>query len=624
MDTTSHKDSEPSHKAAPLKIGDYLLKKTLGKGTFGKVQLGIHIPSKEKVAIKILDRSKINEKDDAIRVKREFEMIQIFNHPNVIFVTEIFAYRNNYYIVMDYCEGGELFNYIVKKHRLNEKEASFFYYQIINGLEYIHKLGIVHRDLKPENLLLTRDLTLKIIDFGLSNYFDKKLLSTPCGSPCYASPEMVSGHKYNGFCIDVWSTGIILYAMLCGYLPFEDKDNDVLFRKILKCKLELPRHLSEDAKDLIKRILVTNPAKRITIKEIKRHPFFLKGKSLFNREFSSRKVPNEVEFEKEDDAHSNHLKTEGNDNAPLNTKNHYFYSTLSPKKPTEINTVNDVKHKDNNNNNNNNDNDAINNTNHKRKTPLSKPSTSKTSHHHTRERKAQTNPYGFNMNSATQPQNTNNEGLTVHKVINTEPNLKPHTIDNTTTHNHINNTISSTVNKKRQQSNRPKQITLKTSFPITPAPLLASLRTQQQQKQKNEELLTIKNAVINLNIKTTFFCKGKKFKKKGLELKTLDSHTVRTDTNTYGTNYEETIDSLNNRGRTVSTTKNKTKEGNEWNYKHNKMNSLRMNNGIGITLRGRRFTYMGGMKERSDKRFSLSKDKQIVLAYLIKKIKQGH
>ena len=149
------KQRASSQKYNEYKIGDYIIKKTLGKGTFGKVKLGIHIPSGDKVAIKILEHSKIKEKDDEIRVKREFEMIQIFNHPNVILVTEIFAYRDSYYIVMDYCEGGELFNYIVKKHRLNEKEASFFYYQIINGLEYIHKLGIVHRDLKPENLLLT-------------------------------------------------------------------------------------------------------------------------------------------------------------------------------------------------------------------------------------------------------------------------------------------------------------------------------------------------------------------------------------------------------------------------------------------------------------------------------------
>ena len=151
-----------------------------------------------------------------------------------------------------------------------------FFYQLINGLEYIHSLVIVHRDLKPENLLLTKDHLLKIIDFGLSNYFtkdQKDLLITPCGSPCYASPEMVAGKKYNGFKIDVWSSGIILYAMLCGYLPFEDKDNDILFEKILECNLVFPKFISKMGKNLIQKILVTDPDKRITIPEIKKHPF---------------------------------------------------------------------------------------------------------------------------------------------------------------------------------------------------------------------------------------------------------------------------------------------------------------------------------------------------------------
>jgi 5'-AMP-activated protein kinase catalytic alpha subunit len=220
-------------------------------------------------------------------------MLAQFSHPNVILVAEIFESEDSYYSVMEFCEGGELFNYIVKKNRLSEDESAFFFFQLINGLEYIHSLGIVHRDLKPENLLLTSDHILKIIDFGLSNYFktgQKNLLSTPCGSPCYASPEMVAGKKYDGFKIDVWSCGIILYAMLCGYLPFEDPDNEVLFKKILECKLDFPGYVNKLSIDLIEKILVTDPEKRITIPEIKRHPFYLKGKDIFEEGFSINQI----------------------------------------------------------------------------------------------------------------------------------------------------------------------------------------------------------------------------------------------------------------------------------------------------------------------------------------------
>ena len=288
-------------KEKEYKIGNYLIKRTLGQGTFGKVKLGIFLPTGEKVALKILEKDKIIEKDDETRVKREFDMLALLNHPNVILVAEIFESYDNFYSVMEYCEGGELFNYIVKNRRLEQDEAAFFYFQLINGLEYIHSLGIVHRDLKPENLLLTKDHLLKIIDFGLSNYFREgktELLGTPCGSPCYASPEMVSGKKYNGIKIDIWSTGIILYAMLCGYLPFEDKNNDLLFEKILECKLKFPKYISNIAKDLMLKILVTDPDKRITIMEIKNHPFYLIGKEIFEQEFIIGHVNKDINGDK--------------------------------------------------------------------------------------------------------------------------------------------------------------------------------------------------------------------------------------------------------------------------------------------------------------------------------------
>ena len=200
-------------------LGNYLIKNTLGQGTFGKVKMGIYLPSGEKVAIKLLKKDEIIENENKMIVKREFDILAKLNHPNVIFVEEIFETNYYYYCVMEYCDEGDLFNYIIKNRRLNNDEAAFFYFQLINGLEYIHSLGIVHRDLKPENLLLTKEKILKINDFGLSNYFkeeQKELLSTQCGSLCYSPPEMIKGQKYNGFKIDIWSTGIILYAMLCG------------------------------------------------------------------------------------------------------------------------------------------------------------------------------------------------------------------------------------------------------------------------------------------------------------------------------------------------------------------------------------------------------------------------
>ena len=283
-------------------IGNYLIKNTLGQGNFGKVKLGIYIPNNEKVAVKILEKNRIKENNDEIRVKREFEMLSKFNHINVILVSEIFESKDAYYSVMEYCEGGELFDYIVKHRRLSEDESAFFYYQLINGLEYIHSLGIVHRDLKPENLLLTKDKILKIIDFGLSNYTKVGgVLGTPCGSPCYASPEMVAGKKYDGFKIDVWSSGIILYAMLCGYLPFEDKNNESLFKKILKCNVDYPKFISDEAKSLLNKILVNDLDKRVNIEDIKKHPFFIRGKNLFDEEFDISRYSSKSLSRKEDD-----------------------------------------------------------------------------------------------------------------------------------------------------------------------------------------------------------------------------------------------------------------------------------------------------------------------------------
>ena len=270
--------SIPNSKNSEIK--DYILKEDIGEGNFGKVKLGISKTTGEKYAIKIINKDQIKKKMKN-KIFRENEVITKFNHINVIFVFEIIEDPENYYIIMEYCKRGELFDYIVDHERLTEEEAAIFFYQLINGVEYIHSRGIAHRDLKPENLLLTKDKTLKIIDFGLSHEFDGiDLLKTKCGSPSYASPEILRGIPYDGFKSDIWCCGIILYAMVCGYLPFDGETNKILFKNIMKCEPEVPDYLDESTQDLIIRILTSDPDMRITIDEIKRHRFYLKGKKL--------------------------------------------------------------------------------------------------------------------------------------------------------------------------------------------------------------------------------------------------------------------------------------------------------------------------------------------------------
>jgi 5'-AMP-activated protein kinase catalytic alpha subunit len=197
-------------------IGDYLIKRTIGRGTFSKVKLAVNKTTSQKVAIKILEKSKIIEPDDLERIVREMAIIIEFNHPNVVVVHEIFETDEHYLIIMDYCSGGELFNYIVVNQRLEEDEASFFYYQLINGVEYIHSKNIVHRDLKPENLLLTKLNMLKIIDFGFSDADSYCSFKAPAGTKAYASPELLAGENIDARS-DIWSLGVIINELSGRY-----------------------------------------------------------------------------------------------------------------------------------------------------------------------------------------------------------------------------------------------------------------------------------------------------------------------------------------------------------------------------------------------------------------------
>jgi len=251
-------------------IGNYMIEKTIGSGTFGKVKMGIHNPTKMRVAIKILEKQRIADASDIERVSREIHILKLVRHPHIIQLYEIVETHKQLYLVMEYASGGELFDHIVNKKQLQEDEACRFLRQIIAGVEMMHSRGIAHRDLKPENLLLDDRRNIKIVDFGLSNTFQPgQALRTACGSPCYASPEMISGKRYDPESADVWSVGIILFAMVCGYLPFEDTNTGDLYRKIVAGDFNMPSFLSKPLRFLIKRMLATDPANRITIAEIR-------------------------------------------------------------------------------------------------------------------------------------------------------------------------------------------------------------------------------------------------------------------------------------------------------------------------------------------------------------------
>jgi len=249
----------------------------LGIGTFGKVKVGFHQLTGHKVAVKILNRQKIKNLDVVGKIRREIQNLKLFRHPHIIKLYQVISTPTDIFMVMEYVSGGELFDYIVKHGKLKEEDARRFFQQIISGVDYCHRHNVVHRDLKPENLLLDQSLNVKIADFGLSNMMtDGEFLRTSCGSPNYAAPEVISGKLYAGPEVDIWSCGVVLYALLCGTLPFDDEHVTTLFRKIKSGVFPIPDYLNKSVVSLLCHMLQTDPMKRATVEDIRKHDWFTK------------------------------------------------------------------------------------------------------------------------------------------------------------------------------------------------------------------------------------------------------------------------------------------------------------------------------------------------------------
>ncbi|XP_021742108.1 serine/threonine-protein kinase SRK2H-like [Chenopodium quinoa] len=260
----------------------YEVMKQLGAGNFGVARLMRHKETKELVAMKYIERGqKIDE-----NVAREIINHRSLRHPNIIRFKEVVLTPTHLGIVMEYAAGGELFDRICTAGRFSEDEARYFFQQLISGVSFCHSMQICHRDLKLENTLLDGNAAprLKICDFGYSK--SSLLHSRPkstVGTPAYIAPEVLSRREYDGKLADVWSCGVTLYVMLVGAYPFEDPQDPKNFRKtitrIMAVQYKIPEyvHISQDCKHLLSRIFTTNPTRRITLKEIRSHPWFLKN-----------------------------------------------------------------------------------------------------------------------------------------------------------------------------------------------------------------------------------------------------------------------------------------------------------------------------------------------------------
>ncbi|WVR05278.1 hypothetical protein IAU60_002290 [Kwoniella sp. DSM 27419] len=275
------------HPGDPKVIGPWRIGRTIGKGASGRVKIAKHSKTGQYAAIKIVPKhallmtsrmsmSEAGAKHDkaVLGIEREIVIMKLIDHPNVMSLYDVWETAKELYLVLEYVEGGELFDYLVSQGRLPPDEASRYFQQIIAGVDYCHRFNICHRDLKPENLLLDAEKNIKIADFGMAALEpSNKLLETSCGSPHYASPEIVAGMSYHGAASDIWSCGVILFALLTGRLPFDDENIRILLQKVKNGRFVIPADLPADAKDLITKMLVVDPEKRITMHDIMHHPF---------------------------------------------------------------------------------------------------------------------------------------------------------------------------------------------------------------------------------------------------------------------------------------------------------------------------------------------------------------
>ncbi|KAI8426200.1 hypothetical protein MSG28_005130 [Choristoneura fumiferana] len=259
--------------------GLYDLLDTLGSGHFAVVKLARHVFTGEKVAVKVIDKSKLDEVSKS-HLFQEVRCMKLVQHPNVVRLYEVIDTQTKLYLILELGDGGDLYDYIMRHESgLSESLARNYFRQIVRAISYCHRLHVVHRDLKPENVVFFERLgVVKLTDFGFSNKFcPGQKLETSCGSLAYSAPEILLGDSYDAPAVDVWSLGVILYMLVCGQAPFQEANDSETLTMIMDCKYTIPPHISKPCKKLIGRMLVREPEKRATLAEIAADPWVAGG-----------------------------------------------------------------------------------------------------------------------------------------------------------------------------------------------------------------------------------------------------------------------------------------------------------------------------------------------------------
>jgi serine/threonine protein kinase len=259
----------------PSEIKNYLIGDELGHGSFSHVCKCQNKETHEEFAIKIFPKENLADEGDHGRFQREIDTMAYLRHENLVALYDFFWDAANFYLVIDLCPGGELFDYIVDHDRLDEPTAALVFQQIVGAIACCHAAGVAHRDLKPENVLIADFPFVKVADFGLCGFIsDQQLMRTFCGSPCYCAPECLCRIQYDGRKSDIWSLGVILFAMVVGEHPWNVSNTSIMLRQILKAAYTVPTFVSPACKSLIQAMMKVNPVDRITIEGIVEHPWF--------------------------------------------------------------------------------------------------------------------------------------------------------------------------------------------------------------------------------------------------------------------------------------------------------------------------------------------------------------